>query len=49
MVLLILAFVGTFGLICSAGMLLFYRDTVRDRLSALMDQRLAPDDCGCGG
>ena len=42
MPLLIIAFVGTFGLICSAGLLLFYRDAVRERLSIFVDQRLGP-------
>lgn len=42
MPLLILAFVGTFGLISSVGLLLFYRDVVRERLSAIVDQRLGP-------
>ena len=42
MLLLILAFIGSFGLICSAGLLIFYRDAVRDRLSVLMEQRLTP-------
>src|SRR5215831_1861060 len=41
MTLLILAFIGTFGLICSAGLLLFYRDAVMDRLSTIVDQRLS--------
>jgi tight adherence protein C len=38
--LLILAFFGTFGLIGSAGLLLFYRDAVMERLSGIVDQRL---------
>lgn len=42
MPLLIIAFVGTFGLVCSAGLLLFYRDAVRERLSVFVDQRLGP-------
>jgi tight adherence protein C len=37
---LIIAFLGTFGLILSAGLLLFYRDVVLERLSAIVDQRL---------
>jgi len=40
MPLMILAFCGTFGVICSAGLLLFYRDAVWARLSAIADERL---------
>ena len=39
MLLLIIAFLGTFGLIASAGLLLFYRDTVWQRLSRPVDHR----------
>lgn len=35
--LLILSFAGTFGLIVSLGLLLFYRDVALDRLSALVE------------
>jgi tight adherence protein C len=38
--LLIIAFLGTFGLIVSAGLLLFYRDVVMERLSAIVEQRM---------
>lgn len=41
MIVLFVAFLGTFGLILSAGLLLFYRDAIRDRLSAIVDDRLA--------
>ena len=41
MTILIVAFLGTFGLILSAGLLLFYRDAIRERLSAMVDQRLS--------
>ena len=37
---LIVAFLGSFGLVLSAGLLLFYRDVIRERLSALVDERL---------
>src|SRR6476660_1321602 len=40
MTILSVAFLGTFGLILSAGLLLFYRDVIRERLSALIDERL---------
>ena len=40
MPLLIIAFIGSFGLIASAGLLLFYRDTVRERLATFVDQRI---------
>ena len=40
MTILIIAFLGIFGLILSAGLLLFYRDAVLDRLSTIVDQRL---------
>jgi len=40
MPLLILAFVATFGLVCSAGLLVFYRDAVMERLSAVAEERL---------
>jgi tight adherence protein C len=40
MTILIVAFLGTFGLILSVGMLLFYRDVIQERLSALVDERL---------
>ena len=40
MTILIVAFLGFFGLILSAGLLLFYRDVIRERLSALVDERL---------
>src|SRR5215472_200955 len=36
---LILAFLGTFGLLASAGVLLFYRDVVLERLSSVVAQR----------
>jgi tight adherence protein C len=42
MLLMILTFAGTFGLICSAGLLVFYRDAVWERLSVVVDQRLGP-------
>jgi len=42
MVLLIVAFVGTFGLILSLGLLLFYRDVALERLSSLVDPRFGP-------
>jgi len=41
MPLLILAFVATFGLVCSAGLLIFYRDAVMERLSAVAEERLS--------
>ena len=40
MTILIVAFLGTFGLIVSAGLLLFYRDVIRARLSAIVDARV---------
>jgi tight adherence protein C len=40
MLILILAFLGTFGLIISAGLLVFWRDAVLDRLATLADERL---------
>src|SRR5690242_3480232 len=40
MTLLIVAFLGTFGFLCSAGLLMFYRDAVMERLSVIIDQRL---------
>ena len=40
MTILIIAFLGTFGLILSAGLLLFYRDVIRARLSAMVDARV---------
>src|ERR1035437_10161467 len=40
MTILIVAFLGSFGLVLSAGLLLFYRDVIRERLSALVDERL---------
>jgi tight adherence protein C len=40
MAILIVAFLGTFGLIFSAGLLLFYRDVIRARLSAMVDARV---------
>ncbi len=42
MVLLIIAFVGTFGLILSLGLLLFYRDVGLERLSSLVEPRFGP-------
>ena len=42
MILLIIAFLGTFGLVLSAGMLVFYRDDIRERLSVIVEQRLGP-------
>lgn len=42
MTLLIIAFLGILGLVLSAGLLLFYRDVVLERLSTIVDQRLAP-------
>jgi tight adherence protein C len=36
---LILAFLGSFGVIASAGLLLFYRDAVLERLSTVVAQR----------
>jgi len=42
MPLLILSFLATFGLISSAGLLLFHRDAVAERFSRLVDQRLGP-------
>ena len=41
MTILVVAFLGTFGLLVSAGLLLFYRDVIRERLSAVVDQHLA--------
>jgi tight adherence protein C len=40
MVLLIIAFAGTFGLIFSVGLLLFYRDVALERLSSLVAPKL---------
>jgi tight adherence protein C len=40
MTILILAFLSIFALILSAGLLLFYRDVIRARLSAIVDQQL---------
>ena len=42
MTILIVTFLGTFGLILSAGLLLFCRDVIRERLSAVVDARLEP-------
>jgi len=42
MTILIIAFLGTFGFVLSAGLLLFYRNTIRERLSAMGDERLGP-------
>jgi tight adherence protein C len=42
MTLLILAFLGVFGVIVSAGLLLFYRDVVLERLSSVVDRHLGP-------
>jgi tight adherence protein C len=39
---LLIAFVGTFGLIVSLGLLLFYRDAALDRLAALVEPRTGP-------
>lgn len=36
---LLIAFIGTFGLIASIGLLLFYRDVALERLAALVEQR----------
>lgn len=44
MLILVIAFAGTFGLILSAGLLLFYRDVVMERLSTIVDQRLASNN-----
>ncbi len=41
MALLILAFLGTFGLLASAGLLLFYRDAVRNDCPSRSD-RIGP-------
>jgi tight adherence protein C len=38
--LLLIAFLGTFGVVVSAGLLLFYRDTVMDRLQLIIEPRL---------
>src|SRR6185369_5118672 len=40
MLLMIIAFVGTFGLILSLGLLLFYRDAALERLTSLVEPRL---------
>jgi len=37
--LIIVSFLATFGLLVSAGLLLFYRDTVMDRLQAIVETR----------
>ena len=37
--LIIISFLATFGLLVSAGLLLFYRDTVMDRLQAIVEPR----------
>jgi tight adherence protein C len=42
MTILIAAFLAIFGLILSAGLLLFYRDVVLERLSTSVEQRLGP-------
>jgi tight adherence protein C len=39
MTILIFAFLGTFGLVLSLGMLIFYRDVVLERLTAIVDRR----------
>jgi tight adherence protein C len=39
--LLVISFLATFGLLVSAGLLLFYRDTVMDRLQAIVEPRSA--------
>jgi tight adherence protein C len=39
MLLIIIAFLGSFGLILTLGLLLFYRDTAFERLSALVEPR----------
>jgi len=35
--LIVISFLATFGLLVSAGLLLFYRDTVMDRLQAIVE------------
>ena len=40
MPLLILAFAGSFGLIFSAGLLIFHRDSVRNRLAEIIASRI---------
>jgi tight adherence protein C len=42
MTILVVAFLGSFGLLLSVGLLLFYRDVIRERLSAVVDQHLGP-------
>ena len=42
MTILIATFLGSFGLILSAGLLLFYRDVVLERLSTVVEQRFGP-------
>src|SRR3954463_14484274 len=37
--LILISFLATFGLLVSAGLLLFYRDTVMDRLQAIVEPR----------
>jgi len=37
--LIVISFLATFGLLVSAGLLLFYRDTVMDRLQAIVEPR----------
>jgi len=41
MAILIVSFLGIFGLILSTGLLLFYRDVIRERLSAIVDARMS--------
>src|SRR4051794_38121590 len=41
MIILILTFLGIFGLILSAGLLIFYRDVIRERLTAIVDHEVA--------
>jgi tight adherence protein C len=41
MTILIVTFLGIFGLILSAGLLAFYRDVIRERLTAIVDHQIA--------
>lgn len=44
MALLIIAFLASFGLVLSAGLLLFYRNVVSERLTTIVDRRLVSSD-----
>src|SRR3954447_10346039 len=41
MTILLVTFLGIFGVILSAGLLVFYRDVIRERLTAIVDHQIA--------